>query len=131
MVIIDTSVWIDYFNGTQSPETLWLDSQLGQRRLALTDIILCEILQGVRDDRQATRLKRDLLRFVVFEMHGVHLAEQAARNYRSLRSRGVTVRKTIDCLIATYCILGGHDLLHNDHDYDPFETHLQLSVLHP
>ncbi len=131
MVIIDASVWIDYFNGTQSTETVWLDQQLGLRRFALTDIILCEVLQGVRDDKQALRLKRELLKFVVFEMHGVQLAEQAAANYRSLRGKGITVRKTIDCLIATYCIFGGHDLLHNDRDFDPFETYLQLSVVHP
>ena len=129
MVIIDTSVWIDFLNGSDTPEVRWLDAQLAQRRLALTDVILCEILQGVHDDKEAARVRRELLKFAVLDMCGTRLAESAAKNYRFLRSKGITVRKTIDCLIATYCIAGGHDLLHNDTDFDGFEQHLGLNVV--
>ena len=104
MVIIDTTVWVDYFNGTENPETEWLDAELDRQRLGLTDLILCETLQGVRDDAVAKEVERTLMRLEVFETGGAALAREAARNYRLLRSRGHTVRKTIDCLIATFCL---------------------------
>jgi len=96
----------------------------------LTDIILCEVLQGVRDKSTTEDVKRQLLKFDVFESGGVDLASEAARNYRILRSRGHTVRKTVDCLIATFCIRDGHSLLHRDRDFDPLEQYLELSVVH-
>jgi predicted nucleic acid-binding protein len=129
VVIVDTTVWIDYFQGTRNPETDWLEAELDRQRLGLTDIILCEVLQGVRDESTAIDVERRLLKLEVFESGGVDLAREAARNYRLLRSRGHTVRKTIDCLIATFCIRGEHSLLHRDRDFDPFEMFLSLSVV--
>jgi predicted nucleic acid-binding protein len=130
VVIVDTTVWVDYFRGVQNPETDWLDSELDRQRLGLTDIILCEVLQGVDDDSTAADTERRLRKLEVFETGGIDLATEAARNYRVLRARGHTVRKTIDCLIATFCIRSGHSLLHRDRDFDPFETYLDLSVIH-
>ena len=131
MIIVDTTVWIDYFHGTRNAETDWLDVELDRQRLGVTDIILCEVLQGVRDDTAVATVERQLLAVEVFETGGVELARAAARNYRILRSRGHTVRKTIDCLIATFCLRGHHSLLHRDRDFDPFERFLNLSVIHP
>jgi hypothetical protein len=131
MTIVDTTVWIDYLGGTANPHTDWLDRELNQQRLGLTDLILCEILQGIRGDSTFMRVRRDLSKFEVFETGGEALAVASAQNYRSLRSRGHTIRKTIDCLIATFCLTEGHSLLHRDHDFDPFEKHLGLRVVHP
>jgi len=126
-----TTVWIDYFQGVENPETEWLNTEIDRQRLGLTDIILCEVLQGVRDDVVAKEVERRLLNLEVFDTGGVAVAREAARNYRALRSRGHTVRKTIDCLIATFCLRGQHSLLHRDRDFDPFEKFLELSVIHP
>ncbi len=131
MVIVDSTVWVDYFNGQQTPETDWLDTRLDQERLGLTTIILSEVLQGVRDDRAAAHVEKELLKLEVFEAASVTLAVEAARNYRALRRRGKTVRKTIDVLIATFCLLEAHSLLHSDRDFDPFEEWLGLKVIHP
>ena len=131
MVVVDTTVWIDYFQGVRNSETDWLNTELDRERLALTDIILCEVLQGVRDDLVAKEVETALTKCEVFETGGVALAREAARNYRALRSRGHTVRKTIDCLIATFCLRDQHSLLHRDRDFDPFEKLLDLSVIHP
>ena len=131
MVIVDTTVWIDFLEDVENPETRWLNTELDRQRLGLTDIILCEVLQGVRDDVVAKEVERRLLHLEVFDSGGVALAREAARNYRALRSRGHTVRKTIDCLIATFCLREQHSLLHRDRDFDPFEKVLELSVIHP
>jgi predicted nucleic acid-binding protein len=131
MVIVDTTVWIDYFHDVRNRETDWLDSQLEQQRLGLTDVILCEVLQGMRDDAAAAAVERQLLKLEVFDVGGIDVARAAARNYRVLRGRGHTVRKTIDCLIATFCLENDHSLLHRDRDFEPFENLLGLSVVHP
>jgi hypothetical protein len=131
MVIIDTTIWIDYLGGISNPETLWLDREMTLQRLGLTDLILCEVLQGIRDDTAFRRVRSQLLNFEVFKTGGVELAVMSARNYRSLRALGHTVRKTIDCLIATFCLDAGHALLHRNRDFDPFEKHLDLRVVHP
>ena len=131
MVIIDTTVWVDYFRGLENVETDWLNVEVGRQRLGLTDLILCEVLQGVRNDAALKRVQRELLKFEVLETGGTALALAAARNFRTLRRRGHTVRKTIDCLIATFCLREGHSLLHRDRDFDPFEHLLGLSVIHP
>jgi predicted nucleic acid-binding protein len=131
MVVIDTTVWIDYLQGIRNPQTDWLDTELDRQRLGLTDVILCEVLQGVRDEAAAAAVERQLLKLEVFETGGVDLARATARNYRALRSRGHTVRKTIDCLIATFCLRENHSLLHRDRDFDAFERLLDLSVIHP
>jgi len=130
MVIVDTTVWIDYLRGAENPETLWLERELQQQRLGLTDLILCEVLQGVRDQRTVAQVQADLLKFQVFQTGGTALAVAAAQNYRELRQHGYTVRKTIDCLIATFCLQAKHELLHRDHDFDSFEKVLGLQVVH-
>lgn len=131
MVVVDTTVWIDYFADRSTKQVDWLDRELTSRRLGLTDLMVCEILQGISSDRQATTVLAHLKRFEILESGGVEIASAAAANYRTLRAQGITVRKTIDCLIATVCIRGGHELLHNDRDFDPFESHLGLRVVHP
>ena len=131
MVIVGSSVWIDYLRGTVSAPTEWLEEALGQESIGLTSLILCEVLQGVRDQATFQALKQDLLQFEVFDSGDKELAIASAENYMSLRGRGITVRKTIDCLIATFCIREGYALLHNDRDFDAFEQHLGLQVLHP
>ena len=131
MTIVDTTVWIDYLGGTVNPHTEWLDRELNQQRLGLTDLILCEILQGIRAASDFTRVRRDLSRFEVFDTGGEVLAVASAQNYRFLRSHGHTIRKTIDCLIATFCVVEEHALLHRSHDFDPFEKHLGLRAIHP
>ena len=131
MVIIDTTVWIDYLRGLRNKETEYFDRELSRQRFGLTDLILCETLQGIGDEKAFTRVLRELRKFEIFEAGGEYLAIEAARNFRSLRQRGHTVRKTIDCLIATFCLRQGHSLLHRDRDYDPFEDILGLAVIHP
>lgn len=131
MVIVDTTVWIDYLHGDANPHTLWLDRELQRQRLGLTDLILCEVLQGVRDDAAFPQIRDDLQKFQIFATGGADLAVAAAQNYCRLRSRGHTVRRTIDCLIATFCLEAGHQLLHRDRDFDVFETVLGLQVVRP
>ena len=130
MVIVDSTVWIDYLNEIETPETRWLDSQLDQQRIGLLDLMLCEVLQGVRSDAEAKLVLEHMKGFAILESGGIDLAVAAAANYRALRVKGHTVRKTMDCLIATFCIREGHQLLHSDHDFDPFEERLGLQVVH-
>ena len=131
MVIVDTTVWIDYLADTSNDETAWLDRRLSAGGIGLTDLTLCEVLQGFRDDVKFERIRVRLLLLPVLSTGGVALAVATAENYRTLRTKGITVRKTIDCLIATFCIAHGHALLHRDRDFDPFEAHLGLRVIHP
>lgn len=131
MVIVDTTVWVDYFRGTNNPETDWLDRQAHKTRIGLADLILCEVLQGVRTDREFALVQEELLQFEFYEAGGLQLAIAAGRNFRNLRQKGETVRKMVDCLIATFCLADGHTLLHRDRDFDVFERHLGLLVLHP
>ena len=131
MVIVDTTVLVDYLRGLRNAETEYFDRELGRLRFGLTDLILCEVLQGIRDGRTFTRVLRELRRFEVFDTGGQELAIAAARNFLSLRQRGRTVRKTIDCLIATFCLRDAHSLLHRDRDFDHFEQILGLVVIHP
>jgi predicted nucleic acid-binding protein len=130
VVIVDTTVWIDYLRGTENPETRWLDRELQRQRLGMTDLILCEVLQGLREQNAFERVRAELLRFQIFQTGGIELAIAAAQNYRELRQRGYTVHKTIDCLIATFCLEAGHELLHRDRDFDCFEKVLGLRVVH-
>jgi predicted nucleic acid-binding protein len=129
MVIVDTTVWIDYLRGAENSETRWLDGHLEPQRLGLPDLILCEVLQGIRDHGEFRRVRADLLRFHVFQTGGSELAVAAAQNCRDLRQQGYTVRKTIDCLIATFCLQPKHELLHRDHDFDCFEKLVGLKVV--
>lgn len=129
MVIVDTTVWIDYLGGVENAQTEWLDDAQQRMRLGLTDLILCELLQGVRGDAMFAQVRREMSRFEIFSTGGTELAIASAKNFRALRAKGITVRKTIDCLIATFCIAGGHSLLHRDRDFDAFEQHLGLRVI--
>lgn len=129
MWLVDASVWIDYFNGVATPQTDWLDAVLGRAPLCLGDIILCEVLQGFQRQSEFEQVKIALLGLPIYTLCGVELALQSAEHYRALRRRGITVRKTIDCLIATFAIANQMWLLHNDRDFDPFETYLGLKVV--
>jgi predicted nucleic acid-binding protein len=131
MIIVDTTVWIDYLGEVSNAHTRWLERGLSRQRLGLTDLILCEVLQGIPGDAAFAKVRRDLSKFEVFETAGEDIAVASAQNYRALRRAGYTVRKTIDCLIATFCLSAKHLLLHRDHDFDPFEEHLGLNVIHP
>ena len=131
MLVVDTSVWVDYFNGIENPQTNYLHAILNQTPILMGDLILAEVLQGFRYDPDFESVRGALGRYVQVNMVSPVLAVQSARNYRLLRQKGVTVRKTIDSLIATYCIENNHELLHNDSDFDGYETYLGLRVVHP
>lgn len=122
-------MWIDYFKGTITPQTEALDRLLGNEPLAIGDLILTEVLQGFDDERDFNQARKMLTSLTVVELGGREIAIQAAKNFRALRSLGVTVRQTIDTVIATRCIESGYDLLHNDRDFDPFAEHLGLHVV--
>ena len=128
MILVDSSVWIDYFRGRITAQTEKLDRLLGQELLAIGDLILTEVLQGFDNERDFSEAGKMLTSLDVVELGGREIAMQAAKNFRVLRRLGVTVRKTIDTVIATRCIESGFDLLHNDRDFDPFAKHLGLRV---
>lgn len=129
MIVVDTTVWIDYFNGSQTPQADLLDDLLSRQIIVMGDLILGELLQGFRRDADFEQARAMLCRLEQIQMLNTELAIQSARYYRFLRARGITIRKTVDCNIATCCIENGYELLHNDRDYDPFEQHLGLKVL--
>lgn len=131
MVIVDTSVLIDFLIGNANPQSLWLRSQSNHRRIGITSLVLTEVMQGVRDDKVFAETLEILNEFEIFEIASRELAIASASNFRILRKTGITIRSTIDCLIATFCIEEGHTLLHNDRDFDAFETRLGLRVLQP
>ena len=131
MILVDSSVWIDYFRGTTTPQSERLDALLGAEPLAIGDLIVVEVLQGFVQERDFNRAKKLLATLVPVELCGPRIAIQAAKNHRALRALGVTVRRTIDTVIATRCIEDGYTLLHNDRDFEPFVAHLGLrSVFH-
>ena len=130
-LLIDSSVWIDYFNGVPTAETDYLNHSLGQREIVVGDLILVEVLQGFRKQEDFDAALDILMKFQLVEMVGIEAALSSAENFRHLRSRGAFVRKTIDALIATFCIAEGLELLHSDRDFDPFEEDLGLRVVHP
>jgi predicted nucleic acid-binding protein len=128
MIVVDSSVWIDYFNGRPTLQTEILQRQF-RTRLLIGDLIMAEVLQGFAAEDEF-RLAQEILARLEFQpMAGREIAIAAARNYRNLRMRGVTVRGTVDAIIATFCIERGHVLLHSDRDFDGFEVHLGLIVL--
>jgi len=131
MLIVDSTVWVDYFNGVENPQTDYLDRIADKTPILIGDLILAEVLQGFREDSDFEKARRALGKYMQVEMVNPELALQSARNYRLLRRKGITVRKTIDNLIATYCIENEHDLLHKDSDFDGYEKHLGLRVVHP
>ena len=129
MIVVDSTVWIDFFRGRVSRETTVLRSLMGLGVVLVGDLVLAEVLQGFPDERQAEAGRRTLERFTVEPMVGHDLAVAAARNYRRLRTTDVTVRRTIDLLIGTFCIERGHALLHHDRDFDPMAARLGLQVV--
>ena len=129
MILVDSSVWIDYFKGAVAAHTERLDRLLAHEPLAIGDLILTEVLQGFADETDFNEARKMLTSLVVVELGGQEIAVQAAKNFRTLRRLGVTVRKTIDTVIATRCIESGYDLLHNDGGFDPFAQHLGLRVV--
>lgn len=128
MILVDSSVWIDYFRGTATPQAEMLDALLGNEPLAVGDLIVAEVLQGFQKDRDFNHAKQLLTSFQLVNIVDKEVAIQAARNFRVLRGHGLTVRKMIDTLIATRCIKNGLVLLHNDKDFEPFVVHLGLRV---
>ena len=130
MILVDSTIWIDYFNGRISDYTDFLDRALTNQVVLIGDIILAEVLQGFRSESEFEMARQALGQFPQISVVDPLIAVQSARNFRKLRSVGITVRKTIDCLIATCCIENDLQLLHNDHDFDGFEQ-LGLKVIHP
>jgi hypothetical protein len=129
MILVDSSVWIDYFNGVQSSQADWLDSSLGNTPLIIGDLILTEVLQGFQNEKDF-KIAKDLLLGIPFmSMVGQLIALESAMNYRYLRKKGVTVRKTIDVIIGTFCIHNQFTLLHCDRDFDPMVKHLGLEII--
>ena len=126
MIIVDTSVWIDYFNGVDTAESELLDGLLGVQEVGIGDLILTEVLQGFRTDSQYRTAKRLLTSLAIFEMLGVENAIRSAENFRFLRKQGITIRRTTDVIIATFCIAEGHALLYSDKDFEPFVDRLAL-----
>lgn len=129
MILVDSSVWIDFFCNKPTQQAEWLDRNLGVEGLVIGDLILAEVLQGFKDDRGFNEAKRMLGQLEQVIVGGFDLAVEAARNYRRLRTVGVTVRGTVDVLIATRCLADGLRLLHSDRDFDAFEQHLGLRVV--
>ena len=129
MIVVDSTVWIDFFRGSVTRETTMLRSLMGLGVVLVGDLVLAEVLQGFPDERQAEAGRQTLERFAVEPMVGREIAVAAAANYRRLRAVGVTVRRTIDLLIGTFCIERGYALLHHDRDFDPMADRLGLQVV--
>jgi predicted nucleic acid-binding protein len=129
VILVDSSVWIDFFRNKPTLQADWLDRHLGVEGLVVGDLILAEVLQGFKDDRGFNEARLVLGHFEQIVVGGTELAIESARNYRRLRSLGVTARGTVDVLIATRCLTEGFRLLHNDRDFDPIEQHLGLHVV--
>jgi len=128
LIFVDSSVWVDYFNGRRSAETDYLDNLLGKEPIAIGDLVLIEVLQGFKNDSDYKTARELLTSLAVFTLGGEKIAIKSADNFRLLRKRGVTVRKTIDVLIATFCIEKNLSLLHSDKDFEPFHEHLKLET---
>jgi predicted nucleic acid-binding protein len=126
VILVDSSVWIDFFRNEPSPQAEWLDKNLGEQSLLVGDLILAEVLRGFKSDRGFSEARRLLANLDQVTLCGEELAVQAARNFRKLRHLGVTVRGTVDVIIATRCIADGYRLLHSDRDFEAFEKHLGL-----
>ena len=128
MILVDSSVWIAHLKGRETSTTARLRVLAARQPLLVGDLILLEVLQGARDEADATRIEHSLRRYVIVPLLDDELASRAARNYRHLRSIGVTLRKTADLVVGTYCIERGHALLHDDRDFDPMQKYLGLRV---
>ena len=131
MILVDSSVWIDYFNGNPTWQTDLLDSYLSDLPIIMGDFILTEVLQGFRSDKDFETARSFLKSLPFRQMGGYNVAIQSAQNYRKLRKAGITVRKTIDVIIATFCIIEGLTLLHDDRDFDPISASFPLKISSP
>lgn len=129
-MLVDSSVWIDFFNGIDSPQVRLLDGFLGQRPIAIGDLMLAEVLQGFQRDRDLRTAVEVFDSITVLDLVGREMAIKSARNFRAIRAKGYTVRKTVDCIIATFCIERDLPLLQADKDFEPFHTHLGLLRAH-
>jgi predicted nucleic acid-binding protein len=129
MILVDSSVWIDYFNGRITRQTDLLDDLLGREPVLTGDLILVEVLQGFREENDYQKVKEMLSSLPYLDMLGKDLAVRSAENYRLLRKNGITVRKTIDVIIATFCGFHGFALLHDDRDFDPMTKHLGFEII--
>ena len=131
MIVVDSSVWISLLRGADSGpvHTLCGFAEKGDDQILVGDLVLLEVLQGARDEAHVSRIEGNLRRFPVAPMLSDSLGVRAARNYRSLRGRGIMGRKTVDMIIGTFCLEGGHSLLHDDRDFDPMAQHLGLQVV--
>lgn len=129
MIVVDSSVWIDYFNGRDTPQASKLDELLGVELIGIGDIILTEVLQGFRIDADYDTAKQLLTSLTVFNMLDIEVAVKSADNFRILRKQGITIRKTIDVIIATFCIENDHALLFSDKDFMPFVEYLGLNAV--
>lgn len=127
MIVVDTTVWIDFLNGRDPPHVRHLRSLFGAKEIVLGDLMLCEVLQGLQSEQDAREVEALLRRFDIVPMAGDTIAVAAARNFRRLRARGITIRKTVDLLIGTWCIEHRRQLLHNDRDFRPMARHLGLT----
>ena len=130
-VLVDTSVWIDYFDGQATPQTDWLDQALGREPLVTADLVVGEVLRGLGGEREWEEARRALQSFRVYNLGGIELALRCAGHQRRLRSEGVPVPGQVDCLIATFCLDKGFALLHSDPAFEPFERHLGLPAVLP
>jgi predicted nucleic acid-binding protein len=126
VIVVDTTVWIDYLNGRRTAHVQRLDTLLGTTEIIIGDLMLCEVLQDLQSEQAARAVERQLRTFDIVAMAGDAIAVAAARNYRALRARGITVRTTIDLFIGTWCIENRRPLLHNDRDFRPMAQHLGL-----
>lgn len=129
MIVVDSSVWIDYFRGRATPQVETLDALLGVEPVATGDLMLTEVLQGFASDRDFNRARKLLMSLVIVDLAGPSVAIKAAENFRALRRLGISVRKTIDTVIATHCIENRLPLLYSDRDFDPFVEHLGLRAV--
>ena len=129
MIVVDSSVWIDYFRGRATPQVETLDALLGVEPVATGDLMLTEVLQGFAGDRDFNRARKLLMSLVIVDLAGPSIAVKAAENFRALRRLGISVRKTIDTVIATHCIENRLPLLYSDRDFDPFVEHLGLQAV--
>jgi predicted nucleic acid-binding protein len=129
VILVDSTVWIDFFRNQPTAQAEWLDRNLGIEGLVVGDLILAEVLRGFKDDRGFNEARLLLGRLKQITLGGEELAIESAKNFRRLRARGVTVRGTIDVIIATRCLTDGLRLLHSDRDFDGFEAHLGLQVV--
>ena len=131
MILVDSSVWIDYFNGKPTWQTDLLSNYLSSVPIIMGDLILTEVLSGFRSEKAFNTAKTLLDELPFCQLGGCFIAVESARNYRKLRKTGIVIRKTIDVIIATYCIIEGLTLLHDDHDFDPIASHLPLEICAP